>query len=165
MKRRPVLHLPNTELRVTAKDVSPIRRSEFEPLFEEMVATMRQLRGIGLAATQIGLHQRVAVLELRDGPLMLINPVMQRPSRKQESDEEGCLSVPGVFGLVPRAFSLTLIAYDMDGNTFTADARGLFARVIQHEIDHLNGKLFVDRCTKLTSGLDHARSLGLTLPS
>ncbi|MBI4414905.1 MAG: peptide deformylase [Candidatus Kerfeldbacteria bacterium] len=165
MKRRPVLHLPDPDLRRVAETISPFKRSELEPLFEEMVATMRQLRGIGLAATQIGLHQRVAVIELKDGPIILINPVMKKLSRKQEIDEEGCLSVPGIFGLVPRSFSLTLVAYDMDGKKFTSDAHGLFARVIQHEVDHLNGKVFVDRCTKLTAGHDRAQSLGITIPA
>lgn len=164
MKRRPVLHLPHPLLRSVAEKVHTIKRTDLELLAEEMIGTMRKLKGIGLAANQIGLRSRIAVIELKDGPLVLINPIIVKPSRKQELDEEGCLSVPGVFGLVPRSVSLTLTASDMDGKTFTIDARGLFARVIQHEVDHLNGKLFVDRCTKYTSGFERARQFGLTLP-
>ncbi len=161
MKPRPVLQHPNELLRVPALPVKEYGTAALRALVAEMVETMRRLNGIGLAATQLGIAQQIAIIELKDGPLVLINPTIHKPSRKLETDEEGCLSVSGIFGEVPRSASLTLKAKDIDGHAYEAKAQGLFARVIQHEVDHLHGKLFIDRCTKLTTGLEKARRLGL----
>lgn len=164
MRPRRVLHFPHPELHITAQAVEFFDDKELSLLIEEMIATMRRLRGIGLAATQIGVHRQIAVIELDSGPIIIINPTISSAAKTFAVDEEGCLSVPGVFGLVSRHASLRLNAQDRGGNPFSLKAHGLFARVIQHEVDHLNGRLFIDRCHQLTSGLDEARRLGLTLP-
>lgn len=166
MSVRPVLHFPRKELTLVAE---PLNKELFgtqrlKTLLADMVETMRKFRGIGLAATQIDVHKQVIVIELQDGPLTLINPTIKNPSKQQEVDEEGCLSVPGVFGHVSRAANLKLEAYDENGKRFTLKAAGLFARVIQHEVDHINGHLFLDRCHRLTSGLETAKRLGITIP-
>lgn len=163
MSARPVLHYPNEQLRTKALPVKDFSVERLQPLIDEMIVTMRELRGIGLAATQIGVHEQIAVIELKDGPLVVVNPTLHKISRALESDEEGCLSVPGIFGLVPRATRLTLKAYDMHGTPYKTDAQGLFARVIQHEVDHLRGTLFVDRCTEFTTGSEKAQELGIVL--
>lgn len=160
---RPVLQYPNDQLKKIAEPITDFGTQILRDTVKEMIATMRRLRGIGLAATQIGLHKQLAVIELKDGPLVLINPQISRCSKKLEEDEEGCLSVPTVFGMVPRYTELVLDAFDIDGKPYTAEAHGLFARVIQHEYDHLHGKLFLDRSTRLTTGLDRARALGIAL--
>lgn len=166
MKTAPVLHYPQPKLRTRAETVgaSFFRSKELHELLTIMIATMQKLRGIGLAATQIDVHKQIAVIELQDAPLVVINPTIRNPSKRLEVDEEGCLSVPGVFGHVNRAASLSLTAFDEAGAQYSLKARGLFARVIQHEVDHLHGHLFLDRCHLLTSGLDQAKKLSLEIP-
>lgn len=133
-----------------------IATPDFQKLIDDMLVTMRQANGIGLAAPQIGQALRLAVIDGQatetGQPLVLINPVIEQASHDQASMEEGCLSIPKVYGLVPRAKQLTLTAVDREGKTYRLEARDLFARVIQHELDHLNGRLFVDRSTEITSG-------------
>lgn len=163
MTSRPVLTYPNTTLRTTPQEVTTFGTPELIELLDEMVDTMRAYRGVGLAATQIGVDQQIAVIELKDGPLILINPKLEKVKNTTDEDEEGCLSLPGIFGNVPRSISLTLKAQDAYGKHFSLDAKGLLARVIQHEYDHLHGHLYIDRATKLTTGLDKARELGITL--
>lgn len=158
-----VLQYPNSALRTTAKPVESFGTPALNDLIRHMVRIMRAKHGIGLAGTQIGVHEQIAVIELKDGPLVLINPVLTNITDKQEKEEEGCLSVRNIYGEVPRAVSLTLHAQRSDGSAYAFDARGLFARVIQHEFDHLHGKLFIDRCTMLTSGKEHAKKLGIEI--
>lgn len=165
MTARHVVQYPDQRLRQTAQPLKSFDRTELDDLVREMVATMRKLRGIGLAATQIGLNQQIAVIEVRDGPLVLINPKLSKISRQRENDEEGCLSVPGVFGVVPRARSLMLHAVNIQGEPYSLKANGLLARVIQHEVDHLAGKLFIDRCTAFTAGHNRAQQLGIKIIS
>lgn len=133
-----------------------IATPEFQRLIDEMFVTMHEADGIGLAAPQIGQSIRLAVINSQATenrqPLVLINPVIEQTSPEQVSMEEGCLSIPKVFGRVPRARSLWLAAVDRDGNRYRLEAHDLFARVIQHEIDHLNGRLYIDRSTEITSG-------------
>lgn len=158
-----VLQYPNAELRTTARAVTVFGTPALDALIEDMIRIMRVHHGIGLAATQIGVHEQIAVIALKDGPLVLINPVLTNVATTHEQEEEGCLSVRSVFGTVPRAVFLTLRAQRQDGSSYTTHAAGLFARVVQHEYDHLQGKLFIDRCARLTSGKEQARKLGIEI--
>jgi peptide deformylase len=124
-----------------------------ERLVEDMLETMRDEPGIGLAANQIGVPQRVIVVELpkdEEDPqsgrtYAVVNPKIARASREQEEMEEGCLSVPGLVGDVWRSKEVTVKGQDVQGKRIRIKARDLLARVFQHEIDHLNGVLFIDR--------------------
>jgi peptide deformylase len=129
---------------------------EMQQRIDDMIATMYQAEGIGLAAPQIGVNQRIAVIAAevagRSAPLVLLNPTIEALGTEQESGEEGCLSIPKVYGMVPRAITVQLKACDRHGQPYTLQAKGLFARVLQHEVDHLNGVLFIDRATSYTKG-------------
>ncbi len=135
---------------------SEILKPDFQTLIDEMLVTMRQANGIGLAGPQIGRSIRLAVIDGqandRREPFILINPVIETISADQAALEEGCLSAPKVYGLVPRARRLTVVAVDRQGQTYRLEASELLARVIQHEVDHLNGRLFIDRATAITTG-------------
>lgn len=134
----------------------PILRQETNPvpevtdalraLIDDMFATMHKAHGIGLAAPQVGRRERIAVVDVNDGtgPLVLVNPEIVSVSADTEKSEEGCLSIPDVFGDVVRPARVTVRALDRDGKTFEIEAGGLLARCMQHEIDHLHGKLFLD---------------------
>jgi peptide deformylase len=116
-----------------------------------MAETMYSAPGIGLAATQVDVHQRVIVIDISDTHNqlnVLINPEITAYSGDSD-DEEGCLSVPGVFGKVQRAGRVTVEAWDRDGNPFVLDADGLLAVCIQHEMDHLVGKVFVEYWSRM----------------
>jgi peptide deformylase len=108
-----------------------------------MFDTMRAAQGIGLAAPQVGRLERVAIVDVDNDPIVLINPEIIAESGKERA-EEGCLSIPDIYGDVDRAARVTLRAMDLEGNTFERDAAELLARAFQHEIDHLHGKLFID---------------------
>ncbi|MFH1171489.1 MAG: peptide deformylase [bacterium] len=147
----------------------PVTEAEFGTrelrlLIEELIDLMRQHRGVGFAATQIGVAKQVAVIEMDDGAFVFLNPEMRQIAKQQLVDEEGCLSVPGVFGRVSRARSVHVRAFDFYGQRLERKARDFFARVIQHEVDHLNGHLFLERCTVITQGVEEARRLGILLP-
>jgi len=120
-------------------------------LVDDMAETMYAAPGIGLAATQVNVHERVIVIDIsesRDQLLTLINPEMLRAEGQAER-EEGCLSVPGIYDRVTRAERITVRALDRDGKPFTLDAEGLLAVCIQHEMDHLQGKVFVEYLSRL----------------
>lgn len=121
-------------------------------LVDDMTATMIDAKGIGIAAPQIGVGKRVAIINGRDGPFAIINPRIIRRSLRTATDEEGCLSIPGVFGLVRRPKTVTVAFTDLDGHAHKDKVTGLLARVFQHEIDHLNGVLFIDRTKAITRG-------------
>jgi peptide deformylase len=145
-----ILHFPDPRLRTKATPV-PVVDDQLRTLVDDMLKTMYAAPGIGLAATQVNVHKRVVVIDLskeQDQPLVLINPeiIMQQGV---EEMEEGCLSVPGVYESVERADRVRVRALDRDGRTFDLEADGLLAVCIQHEIDHLNGKLFVDYLSQL----------------
>ena len=132
------------------KIASPVE--SFTPEIAEISAhmheVMRKSHGIGLAAPQIDLSLRIVTIDLThaDGPaLTLVNPVILADSGDEYIFEEGCLSIPGVFRDVVRPEAVTVRAYGLDGKPFELDADGMFARVLQHEIDHLDGVLFIDR--------------------
>ena len=118
-------------------------------LVDAMFETMEEADGVGLAAPQVGVSQRLFVIDVRDGKRWtFINPEIIATSEECESAEEGCLSIPGVFSEVSRAVRVTVQAQNLQGKPFTVEADGLFARAIQHELDHLNGVLFIDRLDK-----------------
>ena len=132
---------------------SPILRQETEPvermtdelrrLADDMLETMHAAKGIGLAAPQVGRSERLAVIDLDNSPIVVVNPeiIVREGSAR---GEEGCLSIPEVFGDVDRATRITVRALDRDGQPFELEATDLLARCLQHEIDHLHGKLFLD---------------------
>jgi peptide deformylase len=115
-------------------------------LIDDMFETMRAAKGIGLAAPQVGRTERVAVIDVEEGkqPYALVNPEIVSVSSDEDKAEEGCLSIPDIFGDVMRPMRVTVKALDRDGQPFMVEADGLLARCIQHEVDHLHGKLFID---------------------
>ncbi|MAD73430.1 MAG: peptide deformylase [Rheinheimera sp.] len=145
-----VLHFPDDRLRTVAKPVASVT-PEIKQLVGDMLDTMYDENGIGLAATQVDVHLRVVVIDLseqRDEPLVLINPeIIQRDGNT--SYEEGCLSVPQNYASVERAETVTVKALDRNGDPFELAADGLLAICLQHELDHLVGKLFIDYLSPL----------------
>ena len=132
---------------------SPVLRTETVPvsvitedlrkLVEDMFDTMRAAQGIGLAAPQVGRLERVAIVDIENDPIVLINPEIISETGKERA-EEGCLSIPDIYGDVDRAARVTVRATDLEGNLFEREATELLARAFQHEIDHLHGNLFID---------------------
>lgn len=135
-------------LRETAKEVRNITPG-IKSLLEDMAETMYSVQGVGLAAPQVGIGKRLIVVDVRDehGLLKMINPVITGREGR-ETDVEGCLSFPGIYGEVERNCRITLRALDEDGNEREICASGLLARALQHEVDHLDGVLFVDRVVR-----------------
>lgn len=145
-----VLRFPDERLRKVAKPIVEFP-PQLQTTIDDMFATMAVEKGVGLAATQVDIHQRLIVMDVseqRDQPLVLINPEIIAREGSQISDE-GCLSVPEQYAKVERAARVTVKALDREGNEFTLDGEELLAVCIQHEIDHLNGKLFVDYLSPL----------------
>ena len=145
-----ILHYPDPRLRQIAKPVETVN-DEVRKLVDDMFETMYAAPGIGLAAVQVNRLQRVITIDISEDksqPLCLINPeILQR--RDIEEMEEGCLSVPGIYETVQRAETIKVRYLDRDGNTQELDTDGLLAVCIQHEMDHLEGKLFVDYLSEL----------------
>jgi peptide deformylase len=145
-----ILEFPDERLRKKAEAVKVVDK-KVKQLVDDMLETMYASKGIGLAATQINVQQRVVVIDVSDEknvPLCLINPVILEKDGVKES-EEGCLSVPGFFENVSRAEHIKIKALDKEGIEFELEAEGILAVCIQHEIDHLEGKLFVDYLSSL----------------
>ena len=145
-----ILEFPDDRLRKKARRVECVD-DEIRQLIDDMLETMYAAPGIGLAATQVNVQLRVLVLDIseeKNAPLALINPELMEKSGLGESDE-GCLSVPGVFEKVSRFESIRVRALDRDGQSIEIEAEGLLAVCIQHEMDHLDGKLFVDYLSPL----------------
>ena len=147
---------PDSVLRRKAEPIKAIElhKPELQQLFLDMEQTMDDNDGIGLAAPQVGKSIQLAVIKTKDGALALANPKITRFSLRQEFGEEGCLSIPGVYGSVKRSRTIRVRALDRRGKKLNFKASGLFARVIQHEIDHLNGILFIDKAVEITMGKD-----------
>ena len=145
-----ILHFPDARLRNVAKPV-PVVDDDVRRLVDDMLETMYEAPGIGLAAVQVNDPRRVIVIDIsedRNDPLVLINPeILERYG--EEEMEEGCLSVPGFYETVQRADRVRVRALDREGAPFERDVDGLLAVCIQHEIDHLDGKLFVDYLSSL----------------
>ena len=145
-----ILEFPDERLRKKAAVVKTVDDA-IKKLADDMLETMYQSHGVGLAATQVDVHQRVIVIDIsedKDGPLFLINPEVIEKDGIKES-EEGCLSVPGFFEKVERAEHIRVKALNREGQSFEFEARDLLAVCVQHEMDHLNGKLFVDYISTL----------------
>ncbi len=150
MARLDILHYPDARLHTVAKPVAVVD-ARIRKLVDDMAETMYAAPGIGLAATQVNVHERVVVIDISDTHdelRVFINPEIVAQSGTEES-EEGCLSVPGVFDKVTRAERVTVRALDRDGKPFELSADGLLAVCIQHELDHLKGKVFVDYLSSL----------------
>ena len=146
----PILEFPDPRLRTRAQPVEHVDAA-LRKLIDDMFETMYAAPGIGLAATQVNVHKRVLVLDVsekRKERVTLINPEILSREGIEET-EEGCLSVPGIYDKVTRADRIRVRALDRDGKTIEFDAEGLLAVCIQHEIDHLDGKLFVDYLSEL----------------
>ena len=129
---------------------------EVRRLVDDLFETMHAARGVGLAANQVGMSQRVAVVDVGDDdppPLTLINPVIVERSADHETAEEGCLSIPDIFSDVERPLRVVVDALDRDGRPFRTEATGYKARAIQHEIDHLDGILFLDHLSAVKRAL------------
>jgi peptide deformylase len=140
-----ILEFPDKRLRTVAAEVSTVDDG-IRTLVDDMIETMYAAKGVGLAATQVNVHKRVIVMDVsenKDEPICLINPQIIARDGVEES-EEGCLSVPGFFEKVSRAEHIRIQALNRDGESFEIEARDLLAVCIQHEMDHLEGKLFVD---------------------
>jgi peptide deformylase len=136
-------------LRQPAKRITKVD-AEIRRIAEDMLKTMYSADGIGLAAPQVGIHKQLIVIDLKpddpaNPPLVLINPTIKRSSQETEADAEGCLSIPGVYLDVCRPVAIEVAYKDENGRPQTLQATGLLARAIQHEMDHLQGVMFVDR--------------------
>jgi len=145
-----ILNYPDERLRIQAKPVEQFD-ARLHQQIDDMFETMYTAPGIGLAATQVDYHQRLIVIDVSEDksqPLVLINPEITEKDGIQQIDE-GCLSVPGIYEPVERAEHIRLKAQDKHGQPFEMEAEGLLAVCIQHEMDHLQGKLFVDYLSQL----------------
>lgn len=145
-----ILHYPDERLHTVAKPVAEVD-DRIRQLVADMAETMYEARGIGLAATQVNVHERVIVMDLsedRSQLRVLINPMIIEKNGETVY-EEGCLSVPGIYDKVTRAENVTVEALNEHGEKYTLQADGLLAICIQHEIDHLNGKVFVEYLSRL----------------
>ncbi|TMN78812.1 MULTISPECIES: peptide deformylase [unclassified Pseudoalteromonas] len=150
MARLEVLRFPDERLRTIAKDVADVD-DQVRQIVKDMLETMYDENGIGLAATQVNIHQRIVVIDVseeRDEPLVLINPQIIKKDGSTIS-EEGCLSVPNSYAKVDRAETVTVAALNENGEELVLDADELLAICIQHELDHLQGKLFIDYLSPL----------------
>ena len=153
MAQLPILEFPDPRLRTQAVAVDPAELADpaFQALVDDMFETMYEAPGIGLAASQVDVHKRFMVIDVSDErsqPLVFVNPRIVA-SRGEQVYQEGCLSVPGIFADVTRGEAITVEALDRHGQAFSMDADGLLAVCIQHEMDHLQGKLFVDYLSPL----------------
>ena len=147
MPAHPIVTKGDPVLHSRAKEVDPkdIPTEKFQQFITDMVDSMHAAKGIGIAAPQIGVPLRVFIAESGEGPIALINPVFTKKSLKMLNDEEGCLSVPGKYDKVKRHKSVTIEGLNAEGKKISFAAENFFARILQHEMDHLDGKLYVDR--------------------
>jgi peptide deformylase len=158
MTKLVILEYPDPRLRKKAASVTVVDDA-LRQLAADMLETMYSAKGVGLAATQVDVHKRMIVLdvsETRDQPLVLINPELLKLEGSGPG-EEGCLSLPGIYDKLTRATHIRVRALDRNGETFEMDAEGLLAVCIQHEMDHLEGKLFVDYLSELKRQLIRRR--------
>lgn len=145
-----ILQYPDERLHTVAQPVAKIDE-RIQTLIQDMFETMYEARGIGLAATQVDVHERIVVMDLsgeKNEPRVFINPVITHKNG-ETTYEEGCLSVPGIYDTVTRAEQVTVEALNEKGESFTLEADGLLAICIQHELDHLMGKVFVEHLSQL----------------
>lgn len=148
-----IIEFPDPRLRTKAVpvDLAQVATAAFQRLIDDMLETMYEAPGIGLAASQVDVHQRFMVIDVseeKDTPRLFVNPEILQKSGEQVY-QEGCLSVPGIYADVTRANQITVRAIGRDGQPFELEADGLLAVCVQHEMDHLDGKLFVDYLSPL----------------
>jgi peptide deformylase len=146
-----ILIFPDQRLRTIAKEIL-VRDDEIKALARNLLETMYEGKGIGLSATQANIHKRILVVDVsdeKDSPLILINPKIEVLNEEEEVNSEGCLSVPGFFEEVSRPSEINITALNLEGEKFTIVATGLLAVAVQHEMDHLDGKIFVDFLSNL----------------
>lgn len=151
VKELTILQYPDPRLHTVAKPVAVVD-DRVRALVAAMFDVMYKANGVGLAATQVDVHERIIVMdtsEERNRPVVLINPEILRRSDEDKEWEEGCLSVPGIYDKVVRPAAVRVRALDINGEPFEMDADGLTAVCIQHEMDHLQGKVFVDYLSPL----------------
>ena len=153
MSRLTILTDPNNELRVAAEEVliEEVKTETFQKLLDDMTETMAFEGGIGIAGVQVEAHKRVFIGILDDKPHAFINPEIVKTSLCKMNSEEGCLSIPGVWGIVRRHRQIVVKYLDRDGKKQKRKLRGLEGIVVQHETDHLDGILFTDKVIKLTT--------------
>ena len=150
MQYLPILQHPDSRLRVKATTVENFDK-ELADQADKMLATMYNANGIGLAGTQVDFHQRLIVIDVsenRDSPIKLVNPEIELVG-EAVSNEEGCLSIPGVYDAVKRSDRINVSAQSLDGSALEMEAEGLLAICVQHECDHLDGILFIDHLSSL----------------
>jgi peptide deformylase len=153
MSIRPIIQLPDKRLRLISEPVAKID-GEVKKLVADMFETMYEAPGVGLAAVQVGVPKRIVTIDATRGeeekqPFVLINPEILWASDEKSVLEEGCLSIPDYIDEVERSVKVKARFLDLEGRTIEVEAEGLFARVMQHEIDHINGILFIDHLSKL----------------
>jgi peptide deformylase len=147
----PILCYPDPRLHTVAKPVQAVD-ARIKALVADMLETMYDANGIGLAATQVDVHERLVTIDVseqRNQPLVLINPEITWASSEKQVSDEGCLSVPGIYDGVERSASVKVTALDAEGRSRTIEAEGILAVCIQHEMDHLLGKVFVEYLSPL----------------
>jgi peptide deformylase len=151
MPKLDILRFPDPKLHTVAKPVADVD-ARIRTLIADMLETMYDANGIGLAATQVNVHERLVVIDVsekRNEPLVLINPEITWMGDERVKGEEGCLSVPGIYDGVERATQVKVKAMDAEGQVRTLEAEGLLAVCVQHELDHLLGKVFVEYLSPL----------------
>lgn len=146
-----ILTNPDPKLRKksVALDLKQISSKEIRDLIRNMTATMLEKDGVGLAAPQIGKNIRFIVINIKDGPIAIFDPKVLRKSFRKEWGEEGCLSVPNIFGQVKRSKKIICEYYNDQAKKIRIEAEGIMARIWQHEIDHLDGILFIDKAKQV----------------
>jgi peptide deformylase len=148
-----IITIPNKNLRKISKEISvaEIKTTQIQKFLDNLVETMHQKDGLGLAAIQVDKDLRVFCVATQENDFIFINPKILKKSIFKETQEEGCISIPQIFGQVKRSKKVTIEALDREAKIFRLTVSGLFARVIQHESDHLDGILFIDKA-KITKG-------------
>jgi len=144
-----VITEPHPTLRKRAEEIDLKELKKLRSFINDMEKTMLQEDGLGLAGNQVDFPKRIFIINTKDGPLAIINPSLHNKSFKKKVAEEGCLSLPGIYGQVKRHESLTVEGFDKKGNPLKMKVSGLFSRVVQHEYDHLQGVLFTDKAKKI----------------
>jgi peptide deformylase len=154
-----ILTDPNPQLRERSQeiDVARITTPEYQAFADQFAAYMIVADGVGLAAPQIGLQERIIAVQERDGVAVYANPEITKRSDATQVTEEGCLSVPGIYGMVERAKRITVTAYNRHGRRVEMNLSGFPAVLFQHEIDHLDGVLFIDKMVKQTGSKSGVR--------
>ena len=151
MARLDILEYPDTRLRTVAKPVAEVN-DDIRKIVDDMLETMYDAQGVGLAATQVNIHQRIVVMDMSEegnDPIVMINPSYTAIDDDKSELQEGCLSVPGFYETLDRFDKVRLTALDRNGDEYSQDFDGLAAVCVQHELDHLEGKLFVDALSRM----------------